>query len=205
MSQSLLLDPKHGSTGLKSPDPPHPDSLSSIAYPAAVSYFIHRLPRDRLTGYRYLKRHNQQDRQAVDADKRAAPACVCASRVQAALPTQPLRCAFRPPRPLLLWDGQCGFCARWARRIKSLAGDRIECAPYQQRLNDFPEIAAEYFASAVFLILPDGRACHSAEAIYRALALRRPLGILLLLYQKCSPFARLSEHCYRKIARSFGS
>lgn len=116
------------------------------------------------------------------------------------LSPQPLRCAVHPPRALLLWDGECLFCARWAKRVKRIAGDRIDCEPYQTRMGDFPEIAPAQFERAVFLILPDAMALHSARAIYRALALRWPLGVLHWLYCKCPAFARLSERRYRKIA-----
>lgn len=126
----------------------------------------------------------------------------CGHGSDAPLPPQPIICAHRPPKPLLLWDGECGFCARWAQRIQRLVGDRLDCVPYQLRLNDFPEIAAEHFTHAVFIVLPNGHAYHSAEAIYRALAVRRPLGIMLLLYRTCPVFARFSERRYRSISKS---
>lgn len=124
----------------------------------------------------------------------------CARGVEPVLPPQALRCAVRPLRPLLLWDGQCAFCERWARRLRLLAGRRIDCQPYQQRMSDFPEIAPQQFESAVFLVLPDGRAYHSAEAVYRALALRWPLGLVLALYRRCPHFARFSNRRYRAVA-----
>lgn len=112
-----------------------------------------------------------------------------------------LHCAFCPERPLLLWDGQCRFCQRWAARLKRLLGARLDCAPYQQRLADFPEIAPEQFDSAVFLILPDGAALHSAAAVYRALALHPLLALPYKLYRTVPVFARWSERCYRKVAQ----
>lgn len=134
--------------------------------------------------------------------KKEGAACAPSAGVGdgSALPPQPVQCAMRPQRPLLLWDGQCDFCKRWATRLKRLGGRRIDCQPYQQRLGDFSEIAPENFSNAVFLILPDGRAYHSAQAVYRALALRWPLGVVLWAYQRCPHFARFSDRRYRVIA-----
>lgn len=134
--------------------------------------------------------------------KVASGSCACAVGLPSSLPPQPLRCAFRPQRPLLLWDGQCAFCQLWARRIKRIAGHRIDCAPYQSRMQDFPEITSAQFSSAVFLILPDGFAYHSAQAVYRALALRSPFGIALWLYRNVPAFARFSDRRYRVVAAS---
>jgi predicted DCC family thiol-disulfide oxidoreductase YuxK len=36
------------------------------------------------------------------------------------------------PRPLLIYDGDCGFCNYWVRYWQKLTGDRVAYAPYQE-------------------------------------------------------------------------
>ena len=42
-----------------------------------------------------------------------------------------------PPRdkPLLIFDGECGFCRRWVERGESLTGDRVGYAPLDRSAN----------------------------------------------------------------------
>lgn len=110
------------------------------------------------------------------------------------------RVALRPARPLLLWDGDCGFCARWAARAKYWGGRRLDCQPYQQLLHELPEILAEDFDRLIHLILPDGQVLTGAAAVYRVAALRWPLRWVNWLYRKLPCFARLSEAIYRRVA-----
>jgi hypothetical protein len=56
-------------------------------------------------------------------------------------------------RPILIFDGTCGFCRRWIERWQAVLGDRIEIVPYQDVLDRFPDIPAERFGEAY----PDSR------------------------------------------------
>ena len=44
-----------------------------------------------------------------------------------------------PPgqRPLLVYDGDCGFCRKWVRRWQLRTGDRADYAPYQEAAGRF--------------------------------------------------------------------
>jgi predicted DCC family thiol-disulfide oxidoreductase YuxK len=42
--------------------------------------------------------------------------------------------------PLLIYDGDCGFCVYWARYWRKLTGDRVDYRPYQQVAAQYPEI-----------------------------------------------------------------
>ncbi len=107
-----------------------------------------------------------------------------------------------PPRtPLLIWDGDCGFCRAWIARWKRATGERVEYAPYQEVASRFPEIPVEQFKQAVQLIEPDGRWSQGAEAVFRSLAYAPGGGWLLWLYRKVPGFAGASEWCYRIVAR----
>ena len=104
------------------------------------------------------------------------------------------------PRPLLVFDGDCGFCRAWIERWRRTIGDRLEVAPYQEVADRFPDIPRERFARAVQLVLPDGSHFEAAEAVYRSLALAPGGGAPLTLYRHVPLFAPASEWCYRLIA-----
>ncbi len=104
-------------------------------------------------------------------------------------------------RPLLIYDGDCGFCRFWVETWKVSLGDRVDFAPSQEVASQFPQIPPEKFAEAVQLVLPDGRTFAGAEAVFRALALVPGKGWMLWLYEYLAGFALLIEWCYRIIAR----
>jgi predicted DCC family thiol-disulfide oxidoreductase YuxK len=75
-------------------------------------------------------------------------------------------------RPLLVYDGDCGFCLRWVERIRRPLGDRLDYEPFQTAAARHPRVPVEDFARAVHLIEPgpDGRVTRGAEAVFGALA-----------------------------------
>lgn len=71
-------------------------------------------------------------------------------------------------RPVLLWDGGCGFCARWVEwiRRRDPAG-AIELLRASER-GTYPALTAipgEALDHAMHLALPDGRVLAGARAI----------------------------------------
>ena len=68
-------------------------------------------------------------------------------------------------RPLLVFDGECPFCRAWVEYCKCLTGDRVLYAPYQEVGPHIPNIPLEDFASAVKLIMPDGKVLGSATNV----------------------------------------
>ena len=71
-------------------------------------------------------------------------------------------------RPVLLYDGNCGFCLRWINRLRrwDRAG-RIDYVPYQQRavIADLPSIGDDALDRAAHLVAPDGSVSAGARAI----------------------------------------
>lgn len=106
----------------------------------------------------------------------------------------------RPPlKPVLLWDGECGFCS-WAVDVfERLTAGRVATAPVQPLLETLPpEVRATALDQLLFLA-PSGEITGGVRAISRALrAGGRPwLGSPLewfVLY----PLFRLA---YRAVAR----
>ncbi|MCX8091534.1 MAG: lipase maturation factor family protein [Verrucomicrobiae bacterium] len=107
-----------------------------------------------------------------------------------------------PDKPLMLFDGDCRFCALWIRRWQQATGPAVDYAPFQNAevTARFPEITTEQLAAAVHLIEPDGSVSRAAEAVFRALA-RNPRHARWRRWYETSPaFARLSEAAYRFVA-----
>jgi predicted DCC family thiol-disulfide oxidoreductase YuxK len=103
-------------------------------------------------------------------------------------------------KPLLLYDGECTFCRAWIARWRSVIGERIDYAPYQEAAGRLPDIPREAFARAVHLVEPGGRHSRAAEAVFRSLACAPGRGLGLLLYRFLPGFAPVSEACYAWVA-----
>jgi lipase maturation factor 1 len=106
-----------------------------------------------------------------------------------------------PPKPLVVFDGDCGFCRFWIERWKSVTGDRLDYAPYQESASRFPEVDVGEFRRAVQLVLPSGEVFSGAEAVVRALAEVPGRGHWLAMYRRIPGFAGAIELAYRVIAR----
>src|SRR6266545_2736378 len=114
---------------------------------------------------------------------------------------EPRRVGKPPEKPLLLFDGDCGFCKRWVERWKSLTGHRVDYAPSQEAGPRFPEIAAEEFRRSVQLVLPDGRVFDGAEAVFVSLSFAPRRGWLLTAYRSVPGLAAVTEFAYGVVAR----
>jgi predicted DCC family thiol-disulfide oxidoreductase YuxK len=108
----------------------------------------------------------------------------------------------RLPVPLLIWDGECGFCRRSVEHLRAWLGARVAYEPYQSAHVRFSAIPKDAFRAAVHLIEPDGRATRGAEAVFRALAhgRARTLALPLAVYRFVPGFAGLTEWAYRQVA-----
>ena len=106
-------------------------------------------------------------------------------------------------RPLMLYDGDCGFCARWIARWERWTKGRVEYAPYQIRGPEFKYISDEALEIAVHLIDTNGVVHRGAKAVFMALASGGGLLRLPLLVYEYIPFTKpISELCYRIIAHN---
>jgi predicted DCC family thiol-disulfide oxidoreductase YuxK len=102
--------------------------------------------------------------------------------------------------PLLIYDGDCGFCIYWVRYWQKLTGDRVAYAPYQEVAGQFPEIPVAAFQRAVQYIAPDGKIASGAEAALLALSHASGKGFWLKLYRRVPGFAAIAEAMYAFVA-----
>ncbi len=111
-----------------------------------------------------------------------------------------LRVASPPDKPLLIWDGECHFCARWVERWKTLTAGQVEYQKSQDLGDRFPEIPREQFGRSVVLVEPSGDVFTGAAAVCRSLRTRNQWW--LRAYERVPGFAAVSEFGYALIARN---
>jgi len=97
-------------------------------------------------------------------------------------------------KPLLIFDGRCGFCRVWIDYWKRLTGDRIDFAPSQEVGDRYPQIARESFSQSVQLVRPDCSVVSGAHAVFETLGYES-------VYESSRLIASTTEAAYRFIAR----
>lgn len=109
--------------------------------------------------------------------------------------------------PIMLYDGDCGFCQRWIDRCQKITGENIQYIPYQfftanktGKLIDFPSLSIHDCKKAVQLILPGGERSQAVKAIFLALAQSGKQKWWLWLYKYLPGFKLLAEVAYKFIA-----
>ncbi len=118
-----------------------------------------------------------------------------------------LRVSDSPPKPLMIWDGDCHFCRLWIERWREITGGEVEYTTYQEAADRFPEIPPEQFQKSVVYIDKSGEVFFAAEAVYRSLSCRSSRKWLAWSYYHVPGFEKISELAYKFIARhrGFGS
>src|SRR5215468_193760 len=99
-------------------------------------------------------------------------------------------------RPVLVYDGDCGFCGYWARYWQKLTGERVAYRPYQEVAAQYPAITPADFQRALQYIAADGRRASAAEASLLTLSHARGKGVWLWLYRRLPGFAPVAERVY---------
>jgi predicted DCC family thiol-disulfide oxidoreductase YuxK len=104
------------------------------------------------------------------------------------------------PRPVLVYDGECAFCAYWARYWQRLTADQVDYRPLQQVAEQYPAIPRSEFQRAAQYIAPDGSRASAAEAGFLTLSHAPGKAFWLALYRSLPLFAAVSERAYALIA-----
>jgi predicted DCC family thiol-disulfide oxidoreductase YuxK len=110
---------------------------------------------------------------------------------------------FAGTRPVALYDGNCRFCTRSARRLEGVVGaSRLEIRSVQTpgALDAFPGISHAACMKRLHLVEPDGRVAQGAEAVARAIALLPFVGVLAFVYY-VPGLRSLADALYALVAR----
>ena len=107
-----------------------------------------------------------------------------------------------PPKPVLLYDGDCRFCTLWVRRWNQTTGEAVEYLPFQDErvARLYPQLPREHLEHAVHYIDGDGGMHQGAAAVFWCLSTNPSWRWLLRLYQNRPWLAGLAERWYQFIA-----
>jgi predicted DCC family thiol-disulfide oxidoreductase YuxK len=113
-----------------------------------------------------------------------------------------LRVSKPPPKPLMVFDGDCNFCTLWIRRWQQMTGDIVDYIPSQDPkvTEQFREISREQFDASVQFIQRDGMVFTGAEAVFRALACNPHRQWPLHIFERSKAFASFAGRVYRFVA-----
>lgn len=110
----------------------------------------------------------------------------------------------KPSKPLMVYDGDCGFCRLWIKRWRFLTGDQVDYRPYQETASRYPEIPLERFQASVHLVEPHGGVYTGAQAVFQGLSYRKGLGWLPGAYGRVPGLSWISERAYGFVATHRG-
>ena len=107
-----------------------------------------------------------------------------------------------PPqdKPILVYDGNCGFCKYWIIKWKRITQGNIGYSPYQKVAAQFSDIPVDYFRQAVRYIDTDGSVGNGPEAAFLTLQFKKRYRFLLNWYRNMAWFRKLSDVVYQWIA-----
>jgi len=109
-----------------------------------------------------------------------------------------------PPadRPVLVFDGDCGFCRFWIERWRGATGGKVDYEPYQKVAARYPEIPLQAFQTAVQFIEPDGHVTSGSDAVFRALEFSQKENTLLNILRAVPFFDEAAHIVYRIVANN---
>jgi predicted DCC family thiol-disulfide oxidoreductase YuxK len=107
-------------------------------------------------------------------------------------------------RPLVIFDGRCGFCRIWVEYWRELTAGRFRWAPSQEVGAGYPQIPPEEFAKSVQLVLPDGTVESGARAALHIAGSAPGWSWVPWCYENVPVVGPLAEAGYRFIAAHRG-
>ena len=106
-------------------------------------------------------------------------------------------------RPVLVFDGECGFCTSCARVLRRI-GTRAEIVPWQRADLARIGLTAEQAAAAVRWVEPDGTVRSGHQALAAALRTAGPLARLAGRALTPPGISHLAAPAYRLVAANRG-
>ena len=114
--------------------------------------------------------------------------------------------AFPPTeKPMMVWDGECGFCKYWITNWKLKTEDRIDYKTFPEVREHFADIPLNEFKKASRLIEPNGSVFSGLDSAFRSfIYFEKENSRWHLWYSKYNWLASLSDHIYNFIAKHRG-
>lgn len=106
-------------------------------------------------------------------------------------------------KPLMAWDGECGFCHYWVIKWKLMMADNVTFKPFQDIYKDFPDVELKYFRQAIRFIDTDGKIYTGPAAVFQALhRYGNKWKWVMPVYAKLPPFRFLSDRFYAFVSKN---
>lgn len=111
----------------------------------------------------------------------------------------------KPARPTLIYDGSCGFCGKWVKRMKRLdRDDVIWLLPLQDaRATELSGQPRERLEQAAHFVRPDGAVFAAAAAAREAFRYLRGGGVVGFV-AAVPGLMPVAERVYAWVARRWG-
>jgi predicted DCC family thiol-disulfide oxidoreductase YuxK len=103
-------------------------------------------------------------------------------------------------KPLMVYDGNCGFCKYWVIKWKEISGDQVDYISYQRSHHRFKDIDEIHFKEAVRLIDTDGTVYNGPDAAFMTFYLKGQVPFLHQWYISYQWFRRVFDLLYQWIA-----
>lgn len=109
-----------------------------------------------------------------------------------------------PPqgRPILVWDGNCGFCKYWVTRWRGLTKEKVVYKTFQEAAQDFPDIPLKEFKKASRFIDTDGRIYSGPDSAYKSYSTGNMSPYLHKWYHQNGVFTKVSDTGYHYITKN---
>ena len=107
-----------------------------------------------------------------------------------------------PPenKPVMIWDGTCGFCKYWITYWHRLTQDKIDYESFQTAAERFKDIDLVHFKQASRLIETDGKVYSGPRSAYRTFTYGSKFAFLDRWYQNYRLFEKISDRIYQLVA-----
>lgn len=107
-------------------------------------------------------------------------------------------------QPVLVYDGDCGFCTYWARRWRQKVDRQVAIVALQDEARRPPGLSTAALKEAVHLVDADGSVRRGADAVLALMARRWNYRPLYWLYRFVPPLRWISDAVYRWVANHRG-
>ncbi len=106
-------------------------------------------------------------------------------------------------KPVILYDGHCGFCQKQIASLKKMLGDRALYESFQDPkvLPQYPELNYEECMKEIKLVTPERKVYGGAQAIFYALSLIPLLRPLRWIYP-LPLLKQIIDFTYQTVARN---
>ena len=110
------------------------------------------------------------------------------------------------PKPILIYDGLCGFCRIWIDYWRRRTGDRVTYLASQDVGDRFPQIPREAYAESVQLVRPDGSVASGARAVFESLGKLRAYSFVAAPAEVAYRFVAQRRNFFYQLTRfTFGT